>query len=122
MPPEEIPSEPVTVTAKAFGYVRLSQMDEGTTSPQRQRKAITKWCKEHGATLVETFEDLDRSAYRKGVKRPGFEKMLARLGEVDVVVRGGSIGSCARSPGSARWWNDSRTRVCNSLQRTDEWI
>src|SRR6266480_1488670 len=72
--------------SKAFGYVRLSKMDEGTTSPQRQRQAIAKWCKDHGAELVEGFEDLDLSAYAKGVRRPGLERMLGRLGEVDTVV------------------------------------
>jgi DNA invertase Pin-like site-specific DNA recombinase len=71
---------------KAFGYVRLSKMDEGTTSPQRQRAAISKWCKAHDAELVEVFEDLDLPAYRKNVRRPGLERMLGRLGEVDTVV------------------------------------
>jgi DNA invertase Pin-like site-specific DNA recombinase len=71
---------------KAFGYVRLSKMDEGTTSPQRQRQAISNWCKAHDAELVEVFEDLDLSAYSKGVRRPGLERMLGRLGEVDTVV------------------------------------
>jgi len=71
---------------KAFGYVRLSKMDEGTTSPQRQRQAVAKWCKDHGAELVEVFEDLDLSAYAKGVRRPGLERMLGRLGEIDTVV------------------------------------
>jgi DNA invertase Pin-like site-specific DNA recombinase len=71
---------------KAFGYVRLSKMDEGATSPQRQRAAISKWATSHDIELVESFEDLDLSAYRKGVRRPGLERMLSRLGEVDVVV------------------------------------
>lgn len=71
---------------RAFGYVRLSKMDDTSTSPQRQRQAIAKWCEDRGAELVETFEDLDLSAYRRGVRRPGLERMLARLGEVDVVV------------------------------------
>ena len=80
---------------KAFGYVRLSVMDEPdeddpkqrqTTSPQRQWAAIRAWCRQHGATLVDTFEDLDRSAYRKGAKRPDFDRMMSRLDEVDVVV------------------------------------
>jgi DNA invertase Pin-like site-specific DNA recombinase len=71
---------------KAFGYVRLSKMDEGTTSPQRQRRAISKWCRDRGVELVDTFEDLDLSAYSRRVRRPGLERMLARLGEVDTVV------------------------------------
>jgi DNA invertase Pin-like site-specific DNA recombinase len=75
----------------AFGYIRLSQLDEPdeTTSPARQRLAIEKWCKDEGATLVDVFEDLDKSAYEEGVKRPkrpDFDRMMSRLGEVDVVV------------------------------------
>jgi DNA invertase Pin-like site-specific DNA recombinase len=44
---------------RAFGYVRISKMDDGTTSPQRQRQAIERWCADRGIELIETFEDLD---------------------------------------------------------------
>lgn len=71
---------------KAFGYVRISKMDEGTTSPQRQRQAIERWCRDRDAELIDVFEDLDLSAYSKRVRRPGLERMLARLDEVNVVV------------------------------------
>lgn len=81
---------------RAFGYVRVSKLDDKSTSPQRQRQAIAKWCRDHGARLVDTFEDLDLSAYRKGVRRPGLEQMLGRLGEVDIVV-GMRLDRLARS-------------------------
>jgi site-specific DNA recombinase len=71
---------------KVFAYIRVSKMDEGTTSPQRQRKAIKDWASSRGATVVDTFEDLDISAYKRTQRRPGFERMLARLDEVDVIV------------------------------------
>jgi DNA invertase Pin-like site-specific DNA recombinase len=71
---------------QAFGYVRISKLDKDTTSPQRQREAITRFCTERDWELVETFEDLDLSAYRKDVRRPGLERMLSRLGDVDRVV------------------------------------
>jgi DNA invertase Pin-like site-specific DNA recombinase len=61
-------------------------MDDTSTSPRRQREAIAKWCADRDVELVETFEDLDLSAFRKGVRRPGYERMLGRLGEVDLVV------------------------------------
>jgi DNA invertase Pin-like site-specific DNA recombinase len=61
-------------------------MDDTSTSPQRQRQAIAKWCADREIKLVETFEDLDLSAFRKGVRRPGLERMLGRLGEANVVV------------------------------------
>jgi DNA invertase Pin-like site-specific DNA recombinase len=74
------------VPVKAFGYVRISKLDEGTTSPQRQRQAIERWCRDRGAELIDVFEDLDLSAYSKRVRRPGLERMLGRLDEVDTVV------------------------------------
>jgi DNA invertase Pin-like site-specific DNA recombinase len=70
---------------KAHGYVRLSKYDEGTTSPQRQRQAIEQLCKQRGWKLVQVFEDIDVSAYN-GRHRPGLDKLLARLGEVQAVV------------------------------------
>jgi site-specific DNA recombinase len=69
---------------KAFGYVRQSKGDQGT-SPKSQRQAIESLCKARGWTLVEVFEDLNVSAYN-GKRRPQFERMLSRLGEVDAVV------------------------------------
>jgi DNA invertase Pin-like site-specific DNA recombinase len=71
---------------KAFGYVRISKLDADTTSPQRQRQAVKRFCEGQGWELVRTFEDLDLSAYKRGVRRPGLEAMLGRLGEADRVV------------------------------------
>src|SRR6266542_989346 len=70
---------------QAFGYVRLSKWDEGTTSPQRQRQAIEALCEARGWELAATFEDIDVSAYN-GKHRPGLDKMLGRLGEAQAVV------------------------------------
>lgn len=69
----------------AFAYIRLSKWDETSTAPQRQREAIAKLCADRGWTLAETFEDIDVSAYN-GERRPGLERMMSRLGEVDAVV------------------------------------
>lgn len=69
----------------AFGYIRLSKWDEGTTSPQRQREAIQRFCEQKGWRLVDTFEDIDVSAYN-GHRRPGLERMMARLGDTDAIV------------------------------------
>jgi len=69
----------------AFAYVRLSKYDEGSTSPQRQRQAVEALCKQRGWELLATFEDIDASGYN-GQRRPGLEKMLARLDEVQAVV------------------------------------
>src|SRR5918992_3122112 len=72
---------------RAFGYVRLSKLDEKSTSPARQRQEIERLCESRGWELVKIYEDLDVSGYsRNGKHRPGLEKMLNRLDEVDAVV------------------------------------
>lgn len=69
----------------AFGYVRLSKETIGTTSPQRQRQRIEGLCAERGWELVQTFEDIDVSAFN-GRHRPAFTKMMSRLSEADALV------------------------------------
>lgn len=70
---------------RAFGYVRLSKETEDTTSPDRQRQAIRRLCRERGWKLLEVFEDIDQSAFN-GRHRPAFERMMHRLGETDAIV------------------------------------
>ena len=68
---------------RAFGYVRISKLDERTTSPARQREAIKRLCEARGWELVKVYEDLDVSGYQKSAKRPGLDRMLSRLDETD---------------------------------------
>jgi DNA invertase Pin-like site-specific DNA recombinase len=70
---------------RAFGYVRLSKETEEATSPQRQRAKIEALCKERGWDLLQTFEDIDESAFN-GHKRPAYDQMLGRLGEAEAIV------------------------------------
>jgi DNA invertase Pin-like site-specific DNA recombinase len=70
---------------RAFGYVRLSKDTEEATSPQRQRAKIEALCKERGWELLQTFEDIDESAFN-GHKRPAYDQMLGRLGEAEAIV------------------------------------
>lgn len=70
---------------KAFGYVRLSKEDQHSTSPARQRERIERLCRDRGWELLDTFEDIDVSAFN-GKHRPGFERMMGRLGDVDAIV------------------------------------
>lgn len=70
---------------RAFGYVRLSKDTEEATSPQRQRAKIEALCTERGWELLQTFEDIDESAFN-GHKRPAYDQMLGRLGEAEAIV------------------------------------
>lgn len=73
---------------RALGYVRLSRDTEASTSPERQRKDITAAVKSRGWELVGVIEDIDQSATRKRLDRPGIHEMRRRIkaGEADVVV------------------------------------
>jgi site-specific DNA recombinase len=69
---------------KAFGYVRLSRLEQDTTSPHRQREVIAELCRQRRWDLVDIFEDLDVSGGKES--RRGLDEMLARLADVDAVV------------------------------------
>src|SRR5262245_4283737 len=68
---------------RVYGYVRLSKEDTSSTSPARQRQKIKALCADRGWDLVEMFEDIDVSA--NAVKRPGFDRMMKRLGGCDAI-------------------------------------
>jgi DNA invertase Pin-like site-specific DNA recombinase/polyhydroxyalkanoate synthesis regulator phasin len=70
---------------RVAGYVRLSKKTDTTTSPERQRRAIRRLCKDRGWKLVELFEDIDVSAFN-GNHRPGWSRLTDRLREFDAIV------------------------------------
>jgi site-specific DNA recombinase len=70
-------------------YLRISADPDGTqTSTERQREDCRKYADLHNLEVVDTFEDVDISAYKRKARRPQFERMLAavRDGAVDVVL------------------------------------
>jgi DNA invertase Pin-like site-specific DNA recombinase len=69
---------------KALGYVRLSKLEEGSTSPAKQRQILRDLCRARGWELVDVFEDLDVSGGKES--RRGLDAMLARLADADAVV------------------------------------
>ena len=69
---------------KAFGYVRLSKLEEESTSPAKQREIVRDLCKARGWELLDTFEDLDVSGGKES--RKGLDEMLARLADTDAIV------------------------------------
>src|SRR5207245_461822 len=72
---------------KAVGYVRVSteeQAHEGY-SLEAQERSIRAYCEAKGWSLTRVYRDEGLSAY-KDVKRPGYEAMIAAMGNWDVVV------------------------------------
>lgn len=83
-------TNPTAVRAPRFAvYLRISKDPDGTQdATARQLKDCRTYAKLHRLKIVETFEDVDLSAYRRGVVRPGYEAMLEglRSGQFDGVL------------------------------------
>jgi site-specific DNA recombinase len=70
-------------------YVRISRDPDGTsTAPERQLKDCKAFAKLRGWDVVAVHRDDDLSAFRKNVRRPGYEDLLAgmRAGSYDGVL------------------------------------
>ncbi|QXO14585.1 serine integrase [Arthrobacter phage Kaylissa] len=77
------------VRMRIIGYVRLSRASrEESTSVVRQREIITKTCAARDFELVDIVEDVDVSATKTRLERPGLTEARARIkaGEADAVM------------------------------------
>ncbi|WVX88038.1 serine integrase [Arthrobacter phage TforTroy] len=74
---------------RILGYVRLSRASrEESTSVVRQREIIAKTCAARDFELVDIIEDVDVSATKTRLERPGLSEIRARIkaGEADAVM------------------------------------
>jgi len=78
---------------RAVGIIRVSEVGdregERFVSPRDQRRAIERVCETESLRLVDVFEELDISAYRRPLeRRPGLKTAvdLIERGDVEVVV------------------------------------
>ncbi|WP_416976467.1 recombinase family protein [Streptomyces sp. T028] len=71
---------------RAAIYVRLSRETDETTSPERQRAACEALCEARGWNVIVVEEDIDVSSFSRGLDRPGLQRILTRLAELDVIV------------------------------------
>lgn len=68
-------------------YARLSDDRNGvSTGIDRQVLACRQYADSRGWEIVEEFTDSDLSAFAKGVVRPEYDRMIARLDEFDIVL------------------------------------
>jgi DNA invertase Pin-like site-specific DNA recombinase len=56
-----------------------------SASPARQRQGVEALCASRGWELAEVVTDIDQSAFN-GRRRPGFDSLMQRLDEIDVLV------------------------------------
>lgn len=73
---------------RALGYIRLSNLTDESTSPERQDASVRGYCEAKGWELVGIIPDLDVSGSSVGMRldRPGVQKIRARWDEADVIV------------------------------------
>lgn len=66
-------------------YVRLSIETDSSTSPARQREACELFAKARGWTVTGVFEDVDVSASKSRLSRPGLDALRASGADVWLV-------------------------------------
>lgn len=89
-------------------YLRISDDRDGTsTATERQRADCTRYAESKGWKVADIFEDVDTSAYKRAVKRPEFERMLAAVQERQI-------------DGVLSWKMDRISRRQRDLVRLDE--
>lgn len=89
-------------------YLRISEDKDGQqTATDRQRSDCVAYAESRGWEVVDCFEDIDLSAFKKGVRRPEFERLLeaVRAKQIDGVVA---------------WRIDRITRRMRDFVRLDE--
>jgi site-specific DNA recombinase len=70
-------------------YLRISEDRDGSqTATARQVEDCRRFCDAKRWDVVDVFEDVDVSAFRRSVKRPEFDRLLeaVRQRELDVVI------------------------------------
>jgi site-specific DNA recombinase len=68
-------------------YLRISADPDGTqTATKRQLEDCQKYADVHGLEVVDTFEDVDISAYKRKARRPEFDRLLMAVRDRSVDV------------------------------------
>jgi site-specific DNA recombinase len=73
---------------RAAIYIRISRARRELLDAQRQEPPCRAFCAAQGWTVVEVYIDDNRSAWKQGIRRDAFERMLAdvRAGLIDAIV------------------------------------
>jgi site-specific DNA recombinase len=69
-------------------YIRISRARRELLDAQRQQPPCEEFCKAHGWQVTEVYVDDNRSAWKQGIRRDSFERMLGnvRAGRLDAIV------------------------------------
>jgi DNA invertase Pin-like site-specific DNA recombinase len=68
---------------KLNAYIRVSLEEE---NPENQKYAIFEWASKNGHQIMNIYEDIGVSGALNPLERPGFNKLLEELNQVDGIV------------------------------------
>jgi site-specific DNA recombinase len=73
---------------RAAIYVRISRARRQLLDAQRQEPPCRAFCAQQGWTVVDVYVDDNRSAWKQGIRRDAFERLLShvRAGRIDAIV------------------------------------
>ncbi len=80
---------------KAIGYIRVSRLKgknkpyKNHVSPETQIEAIKNYCQMMGWELVDTFQDLDRSGYRRKSGKLNYQERPGLMAAIDYIKEKG---------------------------------
>jgi site-specific DNA recombinase len=79
---------PEAAMVRAAIYIRISKLKRELLDAQRQQPPCEAFAKAQGWDIAEVYVDDGRSAWRQGVRRDNFERMLTdvRAGRLDAIV------------------------------------
>jgi site-specific DNA recombinase len=73
---------------RAAIYIRISRARRELLDAQRQQPPCEAFCAEQGWQVVQVYVDDNRSAWKQGIRRDAFERLLSdvRAGRIDAIV------------------------------------
>ena len=69
-------------------YLRISQDRDDQQSIENQERESREYAERHGWNVVDVLSDVGKSGYKRGVKRPGFDKAMnmVRTRQADIFL------------------------------------
>ncbi|MGM7671919.1 recombinase family protein [Microbacterium sp. A93] len=88
MTPSFTKDAPPASPQPVIGYIRLSKEREDSTSVKKQRQILERYAAAHNLLLIDVQEDIDVSASKKRLNRPGLTEVrrAIRAGEATAVL------------------------------------
>ena len=79
MPKAKLTNRKVGDVIRVVIYLRISLDRDDQQSSENQEREAREYAAQKGWTVVDVLQDLGKSGYKRGTKRPGFEKAMTMV-------------------------------------------